>query len=273
MAHTAGGMEEIELDILRNMLDALFGTNADYIGDAVENMPERRRANVVRICKIALQRLGTDIAEPGVIHPRVIHGLLTDGSHVVDRVASEYWGGILACARGQNTRDDRAARRMKTLARLGEYDIRSHYLFYTTLRLLLRHHRKGAPVNFEDEKERFRLATFIPAGYYILAMDYNKDEITHMPRIVSDMLISLGMEYLVDGSNTGSDDYLKQHFTSKAIRGEGIVFSPGIQGVQLLLWAFGHRDKPHGFLLDDAFNCRIEGVQMGVDEAGLVYLA
>jgi hypothetical protein len=126
-------------------------------------------------------------------------------------------------------------------------------------------------VTFEDEKERFRLATFIPAGYYILAMDYNKDEIGHMPRIVSNMLISLGMEYLVDGSNSGSDEYLRKFFTSKAIRGEGMVFSPGIQGVQLLLWAFGHRDMPHNFLVSDAFDCRIKGVQMGVDEAGLVY--
>ncbi len=258
-------------DTLDNMLRALFGANADYVGNALDALPPRPRANLARICAIALGRLGEAVIEPGVVHPRVIGALLADGGCVTDAVVAEYWGGVLACARTANERDDRAARRMKTLSRLGEYDIRSHYLFYTTLRLLLRHRRKGTPVNFEDEKERFRLATFIPAGYYILAMDYNKDEIAHMPRIVSDMLISLGMEYLVDGSNTGSDEYLRKHFTSKVIRGEGIVFSPGIQGVQLLLWAFGHRDMPHGFLTDDAFDCRIAGVQMGVDEAGLVY--
>ncbi len=228
---------------VQGMLNALCGANADYVGDALDLMPERRRGNVDRICRVALRRLGDAIAEPGLVHPRVIDCLLTDGSQVVDAVAAEYWGGLLACARSANERDDRAARRMKTLSRLGEYDIRSHYLFYTT----------------------------IPAGYYILAMDYNRDEIARCPRIVSDMLVSLGMEYLVDGSNTGSDEYLKQHFTSRAIRGEGIVFSPGIQGVQLLLWAFGYRDRPHGFFVDDAFNCRIEGVAMGVDEAGLIY--
>lgn len=254
-----------------SMLAAILGANADYVGGALDAMPERRRGNVARICRVALRRLGEGIAEPGAVHPRVIHSLLTDGSHVVDVVAAEYWGGLLACARGLNGRDDRAARRMKTLARLGEYDIRSHYLFFTTLRLLLRHHRKGAQIAFEDEKARFRLATFIPAGYYILAMDYNKDEISHMPRIVSDMLISLGMEYLVDGSNSGSDEYLKQHFTSPVIRGEGIVFTPGVQGVQLMLWAFGRRDMPHMFFLDDAFDPRIAGVVMGVDEAGLIY--
>ncbi len=234
-------------------------------------MPAPRLANLERICAIALRRLGEKIIDPGSVHPRALRCLLNDGADVTDNVAAEYWGGILACARTPNPRDDRAARRMHTLARLGEYDIRSHYLFYTTLRLLLRHHLPGQPVAFEDQKVRFQLATFIPAGYYILAMDYNKDEITRMPHIVSGVLVSLGMEYLVDGSNSGSDEYLRKLFTSKVIRGEGIVFQPGVQGVQLLLWAFGHSDRGSAFFLEDAFNCRIEGVPMGVDEAGLIY--
>ena len=271
MSHADGGMEEIEEDILRHMLQALFGETYLYIGTAVEDMPEKRRANIVRICKIALKHLDTGIADPGKIPPRVAQALLTDGSYVEDPVASQYWGGILACARTVNQRDDRAARRLKTLGRLGAYDIRTHYLFYTTLRLLLRNCRDPEKVNFDDEKERFRLAAFIPAGYYILAMDYNKDEILHMPRILSDILVSLGMEYLVDGSNTGADYYLKQFFTSKAIRGEGVVFSPGLQGIQLFLWAFGYKDRPHAFFLDPDLQCRIHGVQMGIDEAGLVY--
>lgn len=256
---------------LDSMLTAIAGTNAAYLGETLNTLPSPQQENLARICRVALRRLGDKIAEPGSVHPHVLHTLLTDGANVTDEVATEYWGGLLSCARSMNPRDDRAARRMKTLSRLGEYDIRSHYLFFTTLRLLLRHHRKGAQIAFEDEKTRFRLATFIPAGYYILAMDYNKDEITHMPRIVSDMLISLGMEYLVDGSNSGSDEYLKQHFTSNAIRGEGIVFTPGVQGVQLMLWSFGHRDMPHMFFLDDNFDPRIPGVVMGVDEAGLIY--
>lgn len=260
---------------VQGMLAALCGANADYVGGALDSMPERRRENIGRICRIALRRLGTGIAEPGAVHPRVIGCLLGDGSFVTDAVAAEYWGGVLACARVADGKEDRAARKMKTLARLGVNDIRTHYHFFTALRLLLRHrHGKGmnvGAINFDDKDARFRLATFIPAGFYILAMDYNRDEIERMPRIVSDVLVSLGMEFLVDGSNTGSDEYLKKFFPPKAIHAEGMVFTPGIQGIQLLLWAFGRRDRPHAFFLDDAFDCRIEGVQMGVDEAGLVF--
>ncbi|MCD8352445.1 MAG: hypothetical protein LUC93_17715 [Planctomycetaceae bacterium] len=271
MAHDHSGMEEIEADILRNMLSALLGESVHYVGDAVADMPERRRANVVRICKIALKRLGVAVAEPGSVPPRVVDCLLGPGSYVQDAVSSAYWGGILACARSVNSLDDRAARKMHMLGRLGEYDLRSHYLFYTTLRLLLINTRNTHTVDFED---RFHLATFIPAGYYILAMDYNRDEITRMPRLISEMLYALGQEFLVDGSNTGSDEYLRTQFTKNttgAIRGEGIVFAPAVMGIQLFLWAFGRRDEDLRAILDADLDCRIEGIQMGVDEAGLIY--
>lgn len=271
MAHNAG-MEDIEADILRNMLRVLFGDTADYIGEAVAEMPERRRANVVRIAKIALRRLGDAISDPGEIPPRVIGCLLGDGSYCQGVVASEYWAGLLACARTPNPRDDRAARRMKMLARLGEYQIRSHYLFYSSLRLLLMNFREPAKVDFEND--RLRLSAFIPAGYYILAMDHNKDEIARMPKLVSDVLHGLGQELLLDGSNTGSDDYLKSRFKTDAtdvIRGEGIVFAPSVAGIQLYLWAFGVRDADTRYFLDPRLDCLIPGVQMGVEESGLVY--
>ncbi len=273
MTHDHGDMEEIEADILRNLLDTLLGSeSARYVGDSVVNMPESRRANVVRICNIALKRLGGKVHEPGAIPPAVVNCLLNEGSFCRDAVGSEYWGGILACARSQNSRDDRAARRLKLLARLGEYALRSHYHFYSALRLLLINTRDVGKVDWENN--RFNLVTFIPAGFYILAMDYNRDEITRMPRIVSDVLYTLGQEFLVDGSNTGSDTYLRTQFTKNttgAIRGEGIVFAPSLIGIQLFLWAFGQRDAEHSFFLDKNFSCRIEGVQEGVDEAGLVY--
>jgi hypothetical protein len=264
-------MENIEADILKNMLSALLGEGAAHVGDAVADMPERRRANVARICNIALRRLDVTVADPGSVPPRVIDCLLGHGSYVQSPVSSEYWGGVLSCSRSVNPMDDRAARRLHMLSRLGEYDLRSHYLFYSTLRLLLINTRNPAAVDFED---RFHLATFIPAGYYILAMDYNRDEIGRMPRLISDVLYSLGQEFLVDGSNTGSDDYLRSQFTKHApgvIRGEGIVFAPSVLGIQLFQWAFGGCDLGTADFLDPDFDCRIDGVQMGIDEAGLVY--
>ena len=273
MSHDhASGMGGIEADILRNMLQVLFGDTAAYVGGAVAEMPEARRANVVRICKIALRKLGDGVSDAGEVPPRVIGCLLGDGSYCRDIAASEYWGGLVACSRSANPRDDRAARRLKMLARLGEYQIRSHYLFYSTLRLLLMHFREPAKIDFEEN--RLRLATFVPAGYYILAMDYNRDEISRMPKLISDVLYGLGQELLLEGSNTGADHYLKTVFTTNVtdvIRGEGIVFTPSVAGIQLYLWAFGVRDADSRYFLDPRLDCLIDGVQMGVEESGLVY--
>lgn len=274
MSYDHNGLEEIETDILHNMLKVLFGETALYVGDKVAAMPERRRANVVRICKIALRRLGDAVSDPGEVPPRVIGCLLEDGSYCRDLVASEYWGGFVACSRGPNPRDDRAARRLKILSRLGEYQIRSHYLFYSSLRLLIMNFREPAKTDFEGDL--MHLATFIPAGYYILAMDYNKDEISRMPRLISDVLYGLGQELLLGGSNTGTDEYLKTQFKTNVtniIRGEGIVFTPSLAGIQFYLWAFGVRDADPRYILDPRLDSVIPGVQMGVEESGLVYKA
>lgn len=274
MSHADGGMEEIEVDILQNMLRIIFGDSAGYIGDAVEKMPERRRANVVRICKIALKRLGDAVSDPGDVPPRVIGMLLNEGSFIRDRVASEYWGGLLACARGKNPRDDRAARWMHMLSRLGEYELRSHYLFYSSMRFWMMQHREPAKVDFGGKTMNF--ATFLPGHFYIVGMDFNEDEITRMPRIISSILYSLGQEHLVSGSNQGPDHYLNSEFrtnTTGVIRGEGIVFTPGVLGVRLFLWAFGYKDADERFLLDPRVQCAIEGVPQVVEYSGLVYKA
>ena len=272
MSHQDGGMEEIEADILHNMLTVLFGQTSEYIGSAIVDMPERRRANVVRICKIALKTLANSISDPGEIPPRIIGQLLGPGSYVRDHVASHYWAGVLAGSRTVNPHDDRAARWLHVLSRLGEYELRGHYLFYSSMRHHIMNTRQPAKIDFHED--RFHLATFIPAHFYIVAMNYNDDEITRMPRLISSVLYSLGQEVLVDGSNSGADHYLMQHFkssTTGTIRGEGIVFVPSVLGVRLFLQAFGYRDADERFLLDPRFEGKIPDVPEVVQFSGLVY--
>ncbi len=174
-----GDMGNIEAEILWNVCQTLFGDNVDYVGNVLSTYPERRRANFVRICNAALRRLGDQVNEPGAVPPSVIGFLLNEGSYTTGVVSSEYAGGFVACSRTANPTDERALRRLLTVNRLGEYAVRSHYHFYSALRLLILHTRNAPAVDFE--RDRFNLATFIPAGYYILAMDYNRDEIARMP--------------------------------------------------------------------------------------------
>lgn len=272
MSHHDDGIEDIEFDILRNMQDVLFGPTAGYIADSVAELPERRRANIVRICKLALGRLGDAVSDPGEIPPRVIGMFLNHGGYVRDAVSSRYWAGLLVCARSANPMDDRAARWMGLLSRLGEYELRTHYLFYSSLRLLLMRDRDPAKIDFHGD--RFRLATFVPMHFYMEAMGFNQDEIDRMPRIQSTILHAIGQELLVDGSNSGPDHYLKREFATSAtgaIRGEGMVFTPSLLGIRLYLWVFGYRDADERFLLDPRLDCAVDGVPAAVGYSGLVY--
>lgn len=263
------GPEDIESDISHHMFSVLFGETALYVGEEVDRMPERRRANVARICTMALKRLGDRVSDPGMVPPRVIGCLLTDGSYCQDRLASEYWAGLIVCSRTVNPSDDRVVRRLKTLARLSTYQVRTHYLFYATLRCLLMAARDPATVDFESK--RYRMATFIPAYPYLQAMGFNDNEAGKMSVLASDTLVGLGMDLLLDGSNTGTSDYLNRFFKTSVIKDEGIVFAPSLLGVQMFLWAFGALDRDAAHYLNPAFNCAVEGMPEQVEGSALVY--
>ncbi len=265
--------DDEEADTLRNLLTVLVGDSTESMADDVMALPGDRRANVMRIGKIALKRLGDNVSGPGGIPPRILGILLREGSFIREPVSSAYWGGILACSRSLNPRDDRAARWLRLLLRLGEYDMRSHYLFYSSMRFWMMRHREPARVDFAVGKT-MNYATFLPGHYYLVGMDFNEDETANMPKLVSGILYSLGQEHLVAGSNQGPDYYLNGEFrtnTTGVIRGEGIVFTPSVLGVRLFLGAFGYRDADERFLLDPRLECGIEGVPRVVDFSGLVY--
>jgi hypothetical protein len=263
------GPEEIESEISRNLFSILLGQTAPYIGDAVDNMSERRRANIARICTLALKRLGNRVSDPGEVPPRVIGCLLSDGSYCQDRLASEYWAGLVACSRTANPADDRVVRRLKLLSRLSLHQIRTHYLFYATLRRLLMPTRDPAKVDFESK--RYRMATFIPAWSYLQAMAFTENETKKMSVLASDALVGLGVDLLLDGSNTGTEEYLKRFFKTDAIRGEGLVLAPSLMGLQLFLWAFGALDRDAVHYLNATFDCAVEGIPEYCAEAALVY--
>lgn len=130
------------------------------------------------------------------------------------------------------------------------------------------------PGKIDFNADRFHLATFIPTFFYMTAMEFDQREVERMPKIISSILYGIGQELLVDGSNSGSDHFLKEHFktnVTEVIKGEGIVFTPSILGLRLFLWAFGYPDVDERFVLDPRPGTDILGILPGIPHAGLVY--
>lgn len=257
---------------LNHMLHLLFGPTADYITTEVASMHQKRRTNAIRIIKTAIKRLGDNITDAGGIPPRIAGLFLNNGTFCNTLVSTCYWAGLLVSAHSAHPQDDRAIRWLNVVSRLSEYELRTHYLYYSTLRLLLMNFRQPSQIDLQND--RFHLATFIPTYPYMVAMGFQETEVPQMPKIISSILYGIGQELLVDGSNSGSDIFLKKHFktnTTDVIKGEGVVFTPSILGIRLFLWSFGYKDAEELYILDPRLISHIPTLLTGIPHAGLVY--
>ena len=112
------------------LMGRVLGPTADYVGVGLQLWTEKRVNNVKRIFQKAEKRLGPDIDRPGSVPPRVLKGILDDGSFIEDELGAEYLGGVLASSRSETDRDDRGTTLVALVGRLSTYQLRLHYIFY-----------------------------------------------------------------------------------------------------------------------------------------------
>ncbi|NAZ18194.1 hypothetical protein GT020_19410, partial [Glutamicibacter soli] len=87
-------------------LEKLLGPTADYLGGELQEFTKKRINNVGKIFKKAENKLGDKINSPGGVPPKVLKTIINEGSYSDDELAAEYFGGVLASARTELTRDD-----------------------------------------------------------------------------------------------------------------------------------------------------------------------
>jgi hypothetical protein len=107
----------------------MLGPAADEIGEALRRYTSYRVGNVNRIVKSA-ERKSAGGQDGKIVHPRVAHGILDDGSYCDDELMADYYGGILASARTPDGRDDRAVSWSSLISGMSALQIRAHYLLY-----------------------------------------------------------------------------------------------------------------------------------------------
>ncbi len=139
---------------------------------------------------------------------------------------------------------------------------------YITLRtLLLNRGIEGA----DFEARRYLMAVFLPAAGFMEAMAFDQAELAIVNTLASDALLGLGDENLLDGSNTGSESYLKTFFESRTIKGDGIAYQPSLLGIRLMLWAFGAGNKDSNHLLMPNFHCEVDTMPACIPGAAMIY--
>ena len=73
----------------------------------------------------------------GQVPPKVLKTIINEGAYSNDDVAVEYLGGVLASSTTEVDRDDRGDRLAKLIGNMSAYQLRSHYLIYSTISELI----------------------------------------------------------------------------------------------------------------------------------------
>jgi hypothetical protein len=66
------------------LAEKLLGPTADYLGQGLKHWTEKRVTNIQNIFRIAANRLGEDLDKEDAVPPRVLKGILDEGSFCDD---------------------------------------------------------------------------------------------------------------------------------------------------------------------------------------------
>jgi len=215
----------------KDLIIKLLGPTSEYLGKSAEAFSKKRIDNIKSIFNKAAKKLGNKLDQPGGVPSKILKGIIDDGGFCEDEISAEYYGGVLASSRSGVSRDDRAVVFLSLLARMSSYQIRSHYVFYSSFWKV----HKGRGLNIGIDVDRGQLGTFIPTHEYISAMDFSSSE--SLSLILGHVLYGLNREGLIsEFSSTGKLPLEPEN----ELR---ITFMPTVVGLELYLFAHGISDQ------------------------------
>lgn len=236
------------------LLEKILGPTADYLGRGIENWTQKRIQNVGRIFSKACFKLNNKIDDEGSIPPKVLKAILDDGSFCEDELSAEYFGGVLAASRSNLSRDDRGVYILSCIKKLSSYQIRTHYIFYYTLKILF----NGDVDTVTNSIGRSKYLTFIPMESYLNSMAVNQKELKMIDVLITHSLFGLKKEDLIETFYFGDQATLKTKYNNA--KASGILFAPSALGVELFMWAHGAANMPimSFFESENKFSAEIE---------------
>ena len=255
------GIGAIAAYLGKDGVQKILGPTADYLGEELKAFTQRRINNVGKIFSNAEKKLGPRLDSPGQVPPKVLKSVINEGSYSEDPVTLEYFGGVLASSRTEIGRDDRGARLIKILDNLSTYQIRTHYLLYSTIAHLF----PNSGRQFGLPESRAKLEVFLPFEGYAISMEFTQVEWDN-PQILDHIWHGLSSDNLIENEwHYGNQKYLQT--IVKGVPSAGIIYQPSPLGAELFLWAFGYGDKPLDYVLSGKLKSEIDDLPSHVPGA------
>jgi hypothetical protein len=114
------------------VLNKLLGPAADRIGAGGWTLADTSVECVKRVFEKATRRAGPRLDDGGGVPPKVLKEVMEEAAVAEDELTQDYLAGVLASARSENGRDDRAAAHARLVGDLSAYAPRTHYLMYAS---------------------------------------------------------------------------------------------------------------------------------------------
>jgi hypothetical protein len=210
----------------------LLGPTVDYLGEETKNTVAKQKENLGRIFAKSEYLLGDKINRSGQVSPRVLKHIWDEGRFVEDELTAQYFGGILASSRSEESRDDRALTYINIVKSMSTYQIRFHYALYSLARSFFID--SSLKCGSDDDINKMRL--FIPFHIYHNFMDFSENENSF--EILSHILLGLSRLELIDPYfASASQNQLSEFFPDVKVR--GLVVNISIYGIDLYFQVHG----------------------------------
>ncbi|MEX1136827.1 MAG: hypothetical protein WEB89_07985 [Balneolales bacterium] len=221
------------------LIEKILGPTADYVGEGLKEFTEKRVNNIKRIFEIAHKQLGEKIEEDGQVPPRVLKGVLDEGSFIEDELSAQYFGGVLAASRSSFKNDDRGTSFISLITKLSSYQLRLHFVLYSLLRKNFINHR----LNIASANHRRELKMYI--DLFSLELSFETDSMKQFDSILQHSAFGLNRETLIENFAFGTPKNLLEYYPNPNdtdLKDDSFVFTPSAFGVELFLWAHGKSD-------------------------------
>ena len=232
----------------------LLGPTADYLGGGLRDITQRRFENFGKVISNACKKVGSQLEKPGQIPPRILKSVINEASYCEDPLVLEYFGGVLASSRTESGRDDRGVRLAKVVDNLSAYQIRTHYLLYSTIATLF----SSSGKRFGTPEAHKQLQVFLPNQGYVDSMMFSQEEWDN-PQIMHHIWHGLFSDDLIEDQwRSGPQANLKRIFARAP--GPGIVCTPSALGAELFLWALGYGNSPLEHMFSGEIDVAVEDI-------------
>jgi len=208
----------------KDVIAKVLGPTADYVGQETKGLLEKCNINLADIFKVAYKKLKKQKIDHGQVNLRVFKDVINEGKFTEDEIFHEYFGGILACSKTPDGKDDRGIYYLSLIKNLSMYQLRLHYLTYLKICIHCHEYSEHYLDNLQNRK---RITINIPRTSVLNALgliDYTK----RSDQYIVHALIGLREKLLIS--------------EEAVLSGGKVMIKPTLLGCELFLWGNGLGD-------------------------------